>query len=178
MPLIPWLQVRYAFGFLGLNYIDHLWAWSGVSQTSALALQSVPPLPMFIGDKLEEEETSFDSWLEERVVMVRSAKASSLEGTFVQKSFAGEGCVLQVLPTAPAAIAAFNEWFKPMHSWTERSTQGYRWMSRWRIKLGLRKSFPSLDITDFDQLLKDRFFQALLSKWHQKLGADESFTAL
>ena len=54
-------------------------------------------------------------------------------------------------------------------------------------KLGLqlmsraKKALPTLDETQREQLLKGRFFQALLPRWQQKLGVpkvDESFTDL
>ena len=43
------------------------------------------------------------------------------------------------------------------------------------------KAFPTIPGKEFDKLLRGRFFQALLPKWQQKLGAPkfgESFTEL
>ena len=44
-----------------------------------------------------------------------------------------------------------------------------------------RKAFPGITGDDFDRLLKGRFYQALLPRWQQKLGApktSESFNDL
>ena len=44
-----------------------------------------------------------------------------------------------------------------------------------------RRAFPSVSVTEFDRMLKGRFYQALLPKWRRKLGApklEEKFTEL
>ena len=43
-----------------------------------------------------------------------------------------------------------------------------------------RKAYHSMHETEFDRMLKGRFYQSLLLKWQRKLGASklyESFTA-
>ena len=166
------------------------------AQANAVAVQSFPPLPMFTGEDIDSDEKRFDKWLErfeERAVLAGWTD----EQRFHQFKFHLSQSALHVFRLLPAsergtyasAVEALKKRFKPIDIEELRSMEFHQRMQDKESieKLGLdlqrlaRKAYPSMGETEFDRMLKGRFFQSLLPKWQRKLGApklDESFTAL
>ena len=166
------------------------------AQANAVAVQSFPPLPMFTGEDIDSDEKRFDKWLE------RFEERASLadwtdEQRFHQFKFHLSQSALHVFRllsesergTYASAVKALKKRFKPIDIEELRSLEFHQKMQDQESveKLGLdlqrlaRKAYPGMGETEFDRMLKGRFYQALLTKWQRKLGApklDESFTEL
>ena len=91
--------------------------------------------------------------------------------------------------TYASALKALKKRFKPIDIEELRSLEFHQKMQDQESveKLGLdwqrlaRKAYPGMGETEFDRMLKGRFYQAVLTKWQRKLGApklDESLTEL
>ena len=156
------------------------------AQALATAVQHLPPLPSYTGEKEQADDDGFDRWLER--FEERSALASwSAEQKLHQLKLLLDKTAREVFRTLPEeeqssydkATQALKKWF-----WTgdieelrglefHHKTQNNESVEQLGIdlqRLG-RKAFPSSKGKEFDRLLKGRFFQALHVKWQRKLGA-------
>ncbi len=156
-------------------------------QANALSVQSVPSLLSFTGEDVEAEAKHWLDRFEERATML--SWTDELKCYHIKQYLAGTA--LQVLPPAKRSnygqlIEALKDRFKPIDIEELRGleflqlTQKNQSVEKFGLEL-MTLGKKALETTELDNLLKGRFFQALLPKWQRKLGAPrlgESFNAL
>ena len=163
------------------------------AMTKAAAVQNLPPLPCFTDECDDLLDDNYDKWVEkfrERAWFVNWSPEDQLYQLKLHLDKTARD-VFRMLPSTEcsdveSAIKALSNRFKPRDIEELRGlefhhkTQGNESIDQLGIsiqQLG-RKAFPSIVGKDFERLLKGRFYQALLLKWQQKLGApkpNESF---
>ena len=153
-------------------------------------------MPHYSGEGIQSSEEGFDRWIdqfEERAKLVgwtEDHKRYNLK-MLLDKSAFQTYCLLasDVKASYSATVETLRSKFKPVDIEELRGAEFHQLMQKDQSveELGLelqrlaKRAFPVLRGKDFDRLVKSRFFQALLPRWQQKLGAskpDESFDDL
>ena len=159
------------------------------AQTQVAAAQHLPPLKSFTGEDMQEEEGTFDRWLElfeERAKLTCWGPAQRLHHLklLLEKTALKAFRTFEVTDREDydKATAALCKRFKLVDIEELRGLEfHHRMQGKETIEeLGMdlqtlgRKAFPSSHGKEFDRLLKGRFFQAIHVKWQRKLGAPKT----
>ena len=166
------------------------------AQVQAAAVQHLPRLNPYSGEKEQDEDDGFERWLELFEERAKLAGWSSEQRLYQLKLLLvkNAGQVFRLLAKEDRsdydkATQALRKRFKRVDIEELRGlefhhkSQGEESVEQLGIDLQClgKKAFPSTHGKDFDRILKGRFFQALRTKWQRKLGApkaEESFQQL
>jgi hypothetical protein len=166
------------------------------AQTQAMAAQSFPPMKAFTGEDEQNDEDSFERWMEHFEERARIAGWPPDQCLYQLKAHLSQTAMqaFRMLPEKDRqkydlAVVALKKRFRPVDIEELRGIEFHRLVQQEQSieQVGLdlqrlaRKAFPGITGNDFDRLLKGRFYQALLPRWQQKLGApktSESFNDL
>ena len=167
------------------------------AMTQAAAAQSLPPLACYNGEGSQTDKEGVERWLEQFVERGQLAGWTDEVKLCLLKLHL-EGMALHAFRMFPKedrstfelAAEALRKRFRPVdieelrglefHRKTQVDGESVEQLGLELQRLG-RRAFPSTEGPKFDRLLKGRFFQALHTKWQQKLGApkpSESFSEL
>ena len=166
------------------------------AQANAMAAQSFPPMPRFTAENIQSDDDNFDRWIEQFEERAKLAGWTEEQRVYQLKAHL-EKTALQAFLMLPegdkgsytTAVEALKKRFHPVDIEELRSLEFHQLMQEQQSveQLGIelqslaRRAFPEASQKEFDRLVKGRFFQALLPKWQQKLGAPratESFSDL
>ncbi len=159
------------------------------AQAQAVAVQTLPPLTLYNGEESQNEDNTFDRWMERFEERARLAKWQD-EQKLCQLKAHLEKTALQVFEIMAAdekssylkAVKALQQRFKPVDIEELRGFEFHQLMQEQQTveQLGIelqrlgRKAFPNADSKEFDRMLKGRFFPALHPKWQRKVGAPKT----
>ena len=158
------------------------------AQAQAVTIQSLPPISKFSGEDAEKEEKSFKRWLE--LFEERAGLAAwPVEQKLYQLKMHLEKYALQIFHVMPEkeqkdydlVVKKLKERFRSVDI-EELNYKGIEFHQKMQKEesveqLGIdlldlgQKALPKIVGTEFDRILKGRFFQALHTKWQRKLGA-------
>ena len=155
------------------------------AQAQAATIQSLPPISKFSGEDAEKEGKSFKRWLqlfEERAKLA----AWPVEQKLYQLKMHLEKYALQIFHVIPEKeqkdydllVKKLKERFRSVDIQELKGIEFHQKCKKKSVEqLGIdildlgRKAFPKIVGTEFDRILKGRFFQALHTKWQWKLSA-------
>ena len=163
------------------------------AQTQAVAIQGLPALPKFSGENLEQDDETFERWLEsfeDRAHLAGWAEEHKL----YQRKMHLRGTALQVVRMMPkeehkvhtTIISKLKSRFRPVDIEELKSMEFYRAVSQLRnLELACSIWLSKLSLKPLDQsligCLEDAFLSSIDTKWQRKLGAPkpgESFNDL
>ena len=145
----------------------------------------MPPISKFSGEDAEKEEKSFKRWLELFEERARLAAWPAEQKLYQLKMHLGKYAlqIFHVLPEVErkdydTVVKKLKETFRSVNIEELKGIEFHQRMQKGESveQLGIdlldlgRKAFPEIVGTEFDRILKGRFFQALHTKWQRKLG--------
>ena len=156
------------------------------TQAKAMSTQAVPPLRVFTGDDPDAEDDTFERWLEGFEECAKMCKWDEEQKLFqlklhLQKTAEHVVCMMPAerRKEYDCVVDVLRKRFRSLDIEELKGLEFHQLMQgnlsveqlRMKLQRLARKAFPESPEKDFDQLLKGRFYQALLPKWQRKLGA-------
>ena len=159
------------------------------AQAQAVTVQTLPPLTRYNGEESQNEDNTFDRWIERFEERACLAKWNDEQKLYQLKAHL-EKTAQQVFEMMAVdekssyakAVQALKQRFKPVDIEELRGLEFHQLMQEQQTveQLGIelqrlgRKAFPNANSKEFDRMLKDWFFQALHPKWQRKVGAPKT----
>ena len=159
------------------------------AQIEAIAINSVPPLKLFIGDDVHTEDGSFDRWLEQFDDRAKAVNWNENQKLFQLKSHLEKTAahVVRMMPSEEqvkytSVVSTLRKRFQSLDIEELKGREFHQLMQDKQSveELGVvlqklaRKVFPESGAKEFDRMLKGRFYQALLLNWQRKLGTPKT----